>query len=41
MGVPLSCERATGTAVWSVLPNGKLTHSYVERNEVHQRLTGR
>lgn len=34
--------RMTGTAVWHVLPNGKLTHNYVERNafEVYQRLSG-
>jgi hypothetical protein len=35
--------RMTGTAVRHVLPNGKLTHNYVERNafEVFQWLTGR
>jgi hypothetical protein len=35
--------RMTGTAVWHVLPTGKLTHNYVERNafEVFQWLTGR
>jgi hypothetical protein len=33
----------TGTAVWHVLPNGKLTHNHVERNayELFQRLTTR
>jgi len=32
----------TGTAVWAVLPDGRLTHNWVERNalEVYLRLNG-